>query len=228
METYGTSQLSVLDTLNAMNTALSEYATKVKSLESGSFTSPSYSMSGNSMTSGESITSQMKSNSDAWANSTDESEKKSLHDANQRLARNYEEVTGQKLTYNSAEGAWYADDGFNKKRIYHDGGVAGGKYLTKASEEFGKLMKGEPIITLKQADGFMKSTLPNLLANQSAFKSQGIKIEKLFDVNFTGDINKDTIPEVQRMLKDIPGMVAKEFNGILSARGIKNSPLKSM
>ena len=57
----------------------------------------------------------------------------------------------------------------------------------------------------------MKSTLPNLLANQSAFKSQGIKIEKLFDVNFTGDINKDTLPEVQKNVKGYSGNGSKRI-----------------
>lgn len=225
MSAYGGEQLSVLDTLKAMSTALDEYSTKVKSLSGLTYTSPSYSMSGNSMTSGESITSQMKSNSDAWSKSTDESEKKSLHDANLRLARNYEEVTGQKLTYNSAEGAWYTDDGFNKKRIYHEGGFVGGKPLLKSNEEFSKLVNFEGVFTPKSMDNFMTKTLPNMLINAGSIKPSTGSFENKFEINFNGDVNKDTLPDLKKMLESIPDMVTKKFNETLSFRGIKGNPL---
>lgn len=224
MANYGGEQKSVLSTLQAMSSALDEYSTKVKSLSTNTYTPPQYSMSSNPINSGDSIKNQMKSNSDAWAASTDESEKKQLHDANLRLARNYEEVTGEKLTYNSAEGAWYADDGVNKKRIYHDGGFVG-RPLSKSNELFGKLVKGEDVITSKQMDAFMTKTLPNMLAYSGAINPRGANFENKFEINFTGDVNKDTLPDLRKMLESIPEMVTKKFNETLSSRGIKGNPL---
>lgn len=224
METYGGAQQDVLTTLQQMTAALDDYAAKVKNLESTTYTPPSYNLPENKVTSTpDSIINQMKSNSQAWSATTDPAERQNLHDSNVRLAEQYSKMFGEQLYYNAAEGSWYLGD--KKIKLYHEGGiVGGGKPLLKSSEVFAKLMKDEVVVTPTQIENFVKKTIPGML-NLGAIKQPNMQIEKLFDVNFTGDINKDTLPEVQKMLNNIPNMVTKALVEQLSSRGIKTGAL---
>ena len=70
----------------------------------------------------------------------------------------------------------------------------------------------------------MKKTLPTML-NWSAIKPSASKFENSFEFNFNGDVNKDTLPDLQKMLSNIPNMVTKALTEQLSSRGIKTSAL---
>lgn len=73
---------------------------------------------------GNNIVESMKQNSQSW-NTVSSSEQSALHAENERLAKEYEAATGEKLTYNSSEGAWYKENGerlytVSKDEIAHD------------------------------------------------------------------------------------------------------------
>lgn len=73
---------------------------------------------------GADVVESMKQNSQNWMTASS-SEQSSLHAENERLAREYEAATGEKLTYNSSEGAWYKENGqrlytISKDEIAHD------------------------------------------------------------------------------------------------------------
>ncbi len=68
--------------------------------------------------------------------------------------------------------------------------------------------------------GNSKSSSGSVINQQSDYK-----FEKLIDITFTGDINQDTLPRMEKLLKDIPGMVTKSLNEKLSARGVKGGGL---
>ena len=63
---------------------------------------------------GADIIESMKQNSQSW-NAVSSSEQSALHAENERLAKEYEAATGEKLTYNSSEGIWYRENG---ERLY--------------------------------------------------------------------------------------------------------------
>lgn len=64
-------------------------------------------------------------------------------------------------------------------------------------------------------------------SKSSIAQNNDFKFDKLVDITFTGDINQDTLPKIEKMLKDIPGMVTKSLNEKLSMRGIKGSALQT-
>lgn len=73
---------------------------------------------------GSDVIESMKQNSQSWMTASS-SEQSGLHAENERLAREYEAATGEKLTYNSSEGAWYKENGqrlytISKDEIAHD------------------------------------------------------------------------------------------------------------
>lgn len=224
METYGDSQKNVLTTLQQMTAALDEFAAKVKSLESSSYSPQSYSLPQNKTgASLESIQNQMKANSQAWSATNDPAERQNLHDSNVRLAEQYSKMSGEELYYNSKDGSWYL--GGKKIKLYHKGGiVGGGKPLLKSNEVFAKLLDDEIIVTPLQAENFIKNTMPRML-DLGSIKSPANKFENTFEFNFNGDVNKDTLPDLQKMLSNIPKIVTKELTSQLSARGIKTGAL---
>lgn len=223
MEVYGGAQKNVLLTLQQMTAALDDYANKVKALEQSNYSRPSYNLPANNVTSSpESVINQMRANSQSWLQTSDVSAKQSLHDSNIRLAEVYSNLFGEELFYNNTDGSWYL--GKNKIKLYHGGGFVGGKSTLKSNEEFAKLMKKELVVTPNQMENFMNKTLPNMVGAGS-MKPTNMKIEKLFDVNFSGAINKDTLPQVEKMLNNIPNMVTKALTEQLSQRGIKTGAL---
>ena len=73
---------------------------------------------------GADVIESMKQNSQNWMTASS-GEQSNLHAENERLAKEYEAATGEKLTYNSSEGAWYKENGqrlytVSKDEIAHD------------------------------------------------------------------------------------------------------------
>ena len=152
---------------------------------------------------------QMKSNSAKW-NISDETERKRLAEENQRLGKELG------LTYDEILGAWFYDKQ-KKYRVYHTGGIVGGKgYATKDTEELAKLLKGELVITPPQASKIMDSITNN--NNSNITISMPIVIE--------GNADQSVVDLLEEKADWLANIVAKKFNEARANTGWKK-PVKS-
>lgn len=97
-----------------------------------------------------------------------------------------------------------------------ESGFVGG---LKSNEEFAKLMDGELVITPKQMEKFMKVTLPTIPAMVNAAGGQGMKFDNLLNINVAGNLDKNTVPDLER----ITDKVMANLNKTLAAKGYMRS-----
>lgn len=112
---------------------------------------------------------------------------------------------------------------------YHTGiekGAVGGKKL-QSSEEFIKVLKGEVIITPKQMSNYTSKVLPSMMNSpkgQSNF-SGGATFDKLFDIVINGNLDKSTIPDLERLSTQI----IDKINKAMQQRGmLRNTNLNAI
>ncbi|WEG18488.1 transglycosylase SLT domain-containing protein [Alkalihalophilus pseudofirmus] len=105
---------------------------------------------------------QMKQNSQAWANTTNQAEKDRLAAENQQIGKNLG------LSYNSGTGTWHTSDGL---KAYHTGGIVGDSKPNKFTELMNKLLNTNANETVIKAlnnelyspqDNLAKFAAPNL------------------------------------------------------------------
>lgn len=170
-----------------------------------------------------------------------------------KLKQEQEEIARTIGAYNQG-GTWYImiKDKKYKVRdavgIYHKGGIVGKDDISvdPKTEEFAKLMKGEVMVTGRQAKDFMLKTLPNLMKEMVVTSLPRINIPSVQDVykrsigmvktinNQTsevikpeininiGSVTKETLPELERFVqKRLPKEVHKILDNTLTNRGIK-------
>ena len=148
------------------------------------------------------IAKQMQSNSKEWFNASDEQKKK--------LAQENEKLGQQIGAWKGSDGEWWIMINGKRMKLYdsigvrHTGietGFVGGKALSKGSQEFMKLMRGEEFNILKageivanprQMDNVMNKVIPGMLARNS--KTPELKIEgDLCSIVINGNADKDTV-----------------------------------
>ena len=101
----------------------------------------------------------------------------------------------------------------NVIHAHHTGiekGAVGGKKL-QSSEEFIRAVKGEVVITPKQMSNFTGKVLPSMINSpkgQSNF-SGGATFDKLFDIVINGNLDKSTIPDLERLSTQIIDKINK-------------------
>ena len=170
-----------------------------------------------------------------------------------KLKREQEEIARTIGAYNQG-GTWYIMIKGKKYKvrdavgIYHKGGIVGKDDISvdPKTEEFAKLMKGEVMVTGRQAKDFMLKTLPNLMKEMVVTSLPRINIPSVQDVykrsigmvktinNQTsevikpeininiGSVTKETLPELERFVqKRLPKEVHKILDNTLTNRGIK-------
>jgi hypothetical protein len=76
---------------------------------------------------------------------------------------------------------------------YHSGGFVGGLPQLQASEEYGKLLKGEFVSTPNMMSNFINNTLPNLVASVSGNGDTNIELA----VNVQGNMDKTVLPQLK-------------------------------
>lgn len=76
---------------------------------------------------------------------------------------------------------------------YHSGGFVGGLPQLQASEEYGKLLKGEFVSTPNMMQNFINNTLPNLVASVSGNGDTIIELA----VNVQGNMDKTILPQLK-------------------------------
>jgi len=99
---------------------------------------------------------------------------------------------------------------------HHDGiekGAVGGKKL-KSSEEFIKALKGEVVITPNQMSNFTNRVLPSMMGQPESNSllpslNSGGTFEKLFDIVVNGNLDKSTIPDLERLTTQIVDKINK-------------------
>lgn len=197
----------------------------------------------------ETIRAQMKSNSQAWHdanNAGNIAERDYLADQNQKLKERLNTSLGyEALKYDEKSGVWYFDGmPFYKMKIYHTGGIAGDHGSLKQNELLAILKNREMVLTepmqetmskyihfAKNASAAISSILSsdpvkNIVAGLSSGRKfaaespASIHIDKLFDFH-ADTISKDSIPEVESMLKRASDYTIRQMEDRLSRRGIK-------
>lgn len=174
-----------------------------------------------------------------------------------KLKQEQEEIAKTIGAYNQG-GTWYIMIKGKKYKvrdavgIYHEGGIVGKNDISvdPKTEEFAKLMKGEVMVTGRQAKDFMLKTLPNLMKEVAVTSLPYINIPMPQDVYIrnTGIVNtnnnqnsevvksvnpvinlnvasvtKETLPELERFVqKRLPKEVHKILDNTLINRGIRS------
>lgn len=90
-------------------------------------------------------------------------------------------------------------------------GAVGGKKL-KSSEEFIKVLRGEVVITPKQMSNYTNNILPSMMnkpKGESTFSGGGATFEKLFDIVIQGNLDKSTLPDLERLSTQIIDKINK-------------------
>lgn len=102
---------------------------------------------------------------------------------------------------------------------HHTGGFVGGSATLQNNEEFAKLLKGELVVTPKQMSNFMGKTLPALEGGNGTnvvYQAPLITIQ-------CENVNKDTLPELQKVVDKAVKKVKEEIDGVISRTGKKGN-----
>lgn len=102
---------------------------------------------------------------------------------------------------------------------HHTGGFVGGSATLQSNEEFAKLLKGELVVTPKQMSNFMGKTLPALEGGSGTsvvYQAPLITIQ-------CENVNKDTLPELQKVVDKAVKKVKEEIDGVISRTGKKGN-----
>ena len=171
------------------------------------------------------IAKQMQSNSKEWFNASDEQKKK--------LAQENEKLGQQIGAWKGSDGEWWIMVNGKRMKLYdsigvrHTGietGFVGGKALSKGSQEFMKLMRGEEFNILKageivanprQMDNVMNKVIPGMLARNS--KTSELKIEgDLCSIVINGNADKDTIKLLRKETDRIANYTLDKLKGVMN------------
>jgi TP901 family phage tail tape measure protein len=171
------------------------------------------------------IAKQMQSNSKEWFNASDEQKKK--------LAQENEKLGQQIGAWKGSDGEWWIMVNGKRMKLYdsigvrHTGietGFVGGKALSKGSQEFMKLMRGEEFNILKageivanprQMDNVMNKVIPGMLARNS--KTSELKIEgDLCRIVINGNADKDTIKLLRKETDRIANYTLDKLKGVMN------------
>lgn len=171
------------------------------------------------------IAKQMQSNSKEWFNASDEQKKK--------LAQENEKLGQQIGAWKGSDGEWWIMINGKRMKLYdsigvrHTGietGFVGGKALSKGSQEFMKLMRGEEFNILKageivanprQMDNVMNKVIPGMLARNS--KTSELKIEgDLCSIVINGNADKDTIKLLRKETDRIANYTLDKLKGVMN------------
>lgn len=171
------------------------------------------------------IAKQMQSNSKEWFNASDEQKKK--------LAQENEKLGQQIGAWKGSDGEWWIMVNGKRMKLYdsigvrHTGietGFVGGKALSKGSQEFMKLMRGEEFNILKageivanprQMDNVMNKVIPGMLARNS--KTPELKIEgDLCSIVINGNADKDTIKLLRKETDRIANYTLDKLKGVMN------------
>ena len=171
------------------------------------------------------IAKQMQSNSKEWFNASDEQKKK--------LAQENEKLGQQIGAWKGSDGEWWIMINGKRMKLYdsigvrHTGietGFVGGKALSKGSQEFMKLMRGEEFNILnageivanpRQMDNVMNKVIPGMLARNS--KTPELKIEgDLCSIVINGNADKDTIKLLRKETDRIANYTLDKLKGVMN------------
>ena len=107
---------------------------------------------------------------------------------------------------------------------HHEGvnsGFVGGKAKLKSNEKFAKLLDEELLVTPSQMDSFMNKLLPSMFSNASTspLNNGSTNVEKLFDINVAGNLDKSVLPDIER----IADRAIEKLNDVMKQRGYKRN-----
>lgn len=171
------------------------------------------------------IAKQMQSNSKEWFNASDEQKKK--------LAQENEKLGQQIGAWKGSDGEWWIMVNGKRMKLYdsigvrHTGietGFVGGKALSKGSQEFMKLMRGEEFNILnageivanpRQMDNVMNKVIPGMLARNS--KTSELKIEGgLVNLVINGNPDKDIVKLMRKETDRIANYTLDKLKGVMN------------
>jgi hypothetical protein len=103
----------------------------------------------------------------------------------------------------------------------HDGGIVGksssqsllGSSSMKPNEVLVKMLKGEGVFTEKQADNFMKNTLPQLAQSTSNYSGGNVDVSMPLQV--MGNLDKTVLPDIEKILNQ----AVERLNKNMTSRG---------
>lgn len=235
---FNNGQMDLLDILKDVTDEMAEQVRLQDELKNAHWTDISLgnntenSPSGSGSTGGSSwhdkkdkIAKQMQSNSKEWFNASDEQKKK--------LAQENEKLGQQIGAWKGSDGEWWIMVNGKRMKLYdsigvrHTGietGFVGGKALSKGSQEFMKLMRGEEFNILKageivanprQMDNVMNKVIPGMLARNS--KTSELKIEgDLCSIVINGNADKDTIKLLRKETDRIANYTLDKLKGVMN------------
>lgn len=171
------------------------------------------------------IAKQMQSNSKEWFNASDEQKKK--------LAQENEKLGQQIGAWKGSDGEWWIMINGKRMKLYdsigvrHTGietGFVGGKALSKGSQEFMKLMRGEEFNILnageivanpRQMDNVMNKVIPGVLARNS--KTPELKIDGgLVNLVINGNPEKDMVKLLRKETDRIANYTLDKLKGVMN------------
>lgn len=170
------------------------------------------------------IAKQMQSNSKEWFNASDEQKKK--------LAQENEKLGQQIGAWKGSDGEWWIMVNGKRMRLYdsigvrHTGietGFVGGKALSKGSQEFMKLMRGEEFNILKageivanprQMDNVMNKVIPGMLARKSDVSAPNINLTQ--EIFIKGNPDKDTVKLLRKETDRIANYTLDKLKGVMN------------
>lgn len=170
------------------------------------------------------IAKQMQSNSKEWFNASDEQKKK--------LAQENEKLGQQIGAWKGSDGEWWIMVNGKRMRLYdsigvrHTGietGFVGGKALSKGSQEFMKLMRGEEFNILKageivanprQMDNVMNKVIPGMLARNSDVSAPNINLTQ--EIFIKGNADKDTVKLLRKETDRIANYTLDKLKGVMN------------
>ena len=107
--------------------------------------------------------------------------------------------------------------------IRHSGGFVSDQPTLKSNETFAKLLKNEFVVTPQQMDTFMKKTLPAIALRATGSGGGGVNINSPLVNLSIENISKESLPDVERIVKNAVDAIKRELDSSFSRAGHKRS-----